>query len=409
MRASLPLLLLLLAAAACGSVSNWDPAASVPEPLALPAGMDSLSPHAFYSYGQQILEHTPAKAAVAFYWASRLDPAWADPIYARRIAHLMSRPATFRSYMRGVPATVNSPGIQRLDSLYLKALVLNPFLRREQDAVALRYVIVNEITTDPAYRGVSRWDVEMAVDRWLLETTPTTRGWLAQSEGRMADAAQNYERAIEKGAKAEVVADLARVYVHMGRFDDARQNMVQAIDLLRKRDEDSDELVRLYNSKALFEYSLGLILEQIGEMDEARAAYARALQEDLSYHPAHMRLGELALAAGDTMTALSEMALAAEISDADADVRLRYARVLAGAGRFDDAEAQLRQAIELEPLFAIPHLELARVLERAGRSADALDSYRTFVTRAARTDSGIGEANRQIEMLAQSDGGESRP
>ena len=189
------------------------------------------------------------------------------------------------------------------------------------------------------------------------------------------------------------------MYVHLGRFHDAHERMTQAIELLREREEESEELVRLYNSKAVLEYSLGLINEQIGDREAARAAYARALQEDLGYHPAHMRLGELALAGGDTATALGEMALAADIGADDAFVLLRYGRVLHGVGQLDEAEARLRRAIELEPLFAEPSLELARVLESADRPDEALAEYRAFVGKASRSHASLADASRRIQAL----------
>ena len=389
-----------LVLAACGSASSWDPLASVPEPVALPDGMDPRSALAFYAHGQKLLEGSPSDAAEAFYWASRLDPVWADPIYARRIALFMSQPYVFRSYLAGTRRVVTAPGVQRLDSLYLKALALNPFLRRQQDAVALRFVIVDELRQDPAFRHVTPGDIEFAVDSWLAQSGPAMRGWLAQSEGRFAEAARSYEQAIDRREAVELLVDLARVYVHMARFADARETMGRALQLLREREADRDELIRLYNSKALLEYSMGIIFEELDDIDEARAAYARALQEDLGYHPAHMRLGELALAEGDTLTALSEMALAADIRSADAGVSLRYGRVLAQAGQHEDAAAQFRRAAEMEPSFAEPHLELARARERRGRPDDALAEYRAFTDLASRAHPALGDASERIRALA---------
>lgn len=390
------MLALLLPLAGCVSSSSWDPAGTPPDPLPLPDELDELSAIAYYNHGQRILEQSPSKAAQAFYWASKLDPTWADPLYARRMALLMSNTTMFQEYLRGSRRMVESPGAQRLDSLYLRALVLNPFLLRRQDAVAFRYVIVQDITRDPRNR-MSEMDVQFAVDRWLRDAPPRTRAWLAQSEHRLSDAAELYEQAKARDGSAEVLADLARVYFLMGRSFDARQTMAEAIDLLHERDE--QKLVRLYNSKALFEYSLGMILERIGEQDEARQAYARALQEDLAYHPAHMRLGEMALTEGDTLTALSEMALAADIGATDAGVLLRYGRVLAGAGQHHEAAQQYRRAVEIEPHFAQPLLELARALEAAGDPAAAAAEYRAFTEKAARSDPGLAVAERRLRVL----------
>src|SRR5690606_10993089 len=130
------------------------------------------------------------------------------------------------------------------------------------------------------------------------------------------------------------------------------------------RGQDEQELVRIYESKALYEHAIGLAEEAQQNLAAAREAYARALQEDLSYFPAHIRLGEVALALGDTTTAIAELALAAEAADDDAGARFHYGRLLAAANRGEEAERELRRAIELEPLFAEPYLVLGQVLDR---------------------------------------------
>ena len=60
---------------------------------------DSNSAAAYYYHGLQVLGKKPYEAADAFYWAARLDPQWADPIYARRVALLMKYETSLVSYV----------------------------------------------------------------------------------------------------------------------------------------------------------------------------------------------------------------------------------------------------------------------------------------------------------------------
>jgi len=71
-------------------------------------GADTNQAAAYYQYGLSVLQQDPRKAADAFYWAARIDPTWAQPLYAGRIVFLMGADDQFvigymdekRSYTR---------------------------------------------------------------------------------------------------------------------------------------------------------------------------------------------------------------------------------------------------------------------------------------------------------------------
>src|SRR5207237_8276038 len=109
--------------------------------------------------------------------------------------------------------------------------------------------------------------------------------------------------------------------------DSALSELTQAVDELRKTDK--KDLVYVYESKALVEHSIGLVQQRLGDKAAAKEAFGRALQEDLSYFPAHVQLGYIALEAKDTTTALSEMDLAVQIRADDAPLRSLYGYTLA--------------------------------------------------------------------------------
>ena len=102
---------------------------------------------------------------------------------------------------------------------------------------------------------------------------------------------------------------------------------------MKCRKRDKKELVYVYESKALVEHTIATVYQRMGNAAAAREAYGRALQEDLSYYPAHMQLAYMAIEVNDTTTALAEMDLAAQLRNDDASVRYIYGATLAGVGR----------------------------------------------------------------------------
>jgi Flp pilus assembly protein TadD len=172
----------------------------------------------------------------------------------------------------------------------------------------------------------------------------------------------------------------------------------QALEELRKTDK--KDLIYVYDSKALLEHSIGLIHQRLGNGVAAKEAFGRALQEDLSYFPAHVQLGYIALEAKDTTTALSEMDLAVQIRTDDPTLRYIYGYSLAVSGKYKDAEVQLRKAIELDPVFATPYHVLGQVLDGQGRGGEALAQYQIFLARASQQDLRRKEAEERVRELA---------
>ena len=170
-----------------------------------------------------------------------------------------------------------------------------------------------------------------------------------------------------------------------------------ALDELRQKDEKS--LVVLYDSKALAEFSVATLLEGAGQTQQAKEAYGRALQEDLAYYPAHMRLGLLAMSQGDTTAALSELAMAAEIATNDPFVHYMNGWVLGKAKHTTEAIAELTKATELEPYYALPNLILGAQYEALEKAPEALAAYDRFLKTTSASDPQRQFATDRIEDL----------
>ena len=348
---------------------------------------DTNDAQAYYNLGLATFERDPETAAAAFYWAARINPSWAEPLYARRAALLMKDKRRMARVMEGDRGTLESPEVKRLDSLQFRALMLSPFLYRRLD----RRMFVAYIREDAIRRARSMGgdpsptELDFEIERYLRAAGPAMRAWSYYGDGNFTAALDNYAQALGRTRnKAYVRLERGRIFGMRGATDSAVAEMRLALEELRKQDQ--KELVVLYDSKAMTQYSIATLLEGDGNVDGAREAYGEALQEDLSYYPAHMRLGLLALGKKDTATALSEMALAAQLAAGEPHIRYVNGYVLGATHHLPEAVKELNTAVELEPYYALPYLLLGQVHEMMSHGPEALASYQAFLARAAQTD-----------------------
>lgn len=372
----------------------------------LASGADTNEARAYYDRGLALLERDPATAAAAFLWATRLEPGWAEALHARRVAGFMANPRLLVRYLDGDRKTVRSADVQRLDSLESRAQRISPFLTRDLDKpFYLRYVVawVEDAQLRRGGRpmdGGERMELEFVVERLLrsVEVSPWLRAHLAESQHKFSEALGLYRSALSQSRNTVGIhRDLAQLFYVTGVFDSSLVHLKAALDELRRRD--ADRLVYVYESKEFFEHAIGVIHEHRGDLAAAREAYGRAMQEDLSYYPAHLRLGLLALATADTAQALQELSLAVEVAPAEGTLRVTYGALLAQVGRLDEAVAQLRKAVELEPYYPLPYYVLGRLGEALRRRDQALDDYRAFLARASQRHSRRDEVVRRVADL----------
>lgn len=370
-----------------------------PDRPRLETSVDTNDAYAYYNLGLAKLDRDPEKAADAFYWAARLNPGWAEAYYARRVALLLKDPRRLVRYWDGDKGTVRSKQIRHIDSLEVQALALNPFLYHGLDQRLFR-TIIHQIA-DEATRGsgMDSNELEYEMNRYIRSGPPSLRAWIAYGQGRFDDALDLYAKAIKQAKyKASLRTDRARIFFQLNRPDSALAELTQALDEMRKADK--KDLVYVYESKALTEYSIAMVEQRLGDQAAAREAFGRALEEDLSYFPAHLQLGFMALEAKDTTTALSEMDLAVQIKGDDPWLRYTYGFTLNATGKYPEAETQLRKAVELDSVFAPAHFILAQALEGQARTADALAEYRTFLSLAARNDLRRPEAEKHVALIS---------
>lgn len=378
--------LLVLGAAAPAHAQRGD----APRRPRLSADADSNDARAHMQEAVQKLRGAPREAADHYYWAYQLDPANADALYGRYTALLLSNPQRLVDYWNGERRVVRSREMVAIDSLYFRALTMNPFLYRSHENEVFR-VYMRTIARQAYDRAggmniVSESDIQGWINDYMQHGAAWLRAEEAYGQGRYPDALRYYDEAIREaraGGRSWLRADRARLLAHMNSNPAAVEAFTQT--LADMRTEDERNLVYLYQSKALMEHSLGSLHERMGNADAAREAYGRALTEDLAFYPAHVRLGMLALAAGDTATALAELDLAVQAGAVEPSVRYTYGAVLAQLGRLDDAAGQLQQVMTATPHWADPYFVLGAVRDGQGNLQGAREAYEGFLSRAPRT------------------------
>lgn len=370
---------------------------------------DTNSARAYYAHGVEKLETEPKVAATAFCWASRIDPNWAAPLYARRIALYLADPLLLVSYMEFEPAVLASARVQQIDSLDLRASMIDPLHARDLERPLVTRYLREAIAESmrragaPPLDAVSAGEIDFAIRRYLTGTASYyTRAINAASEGAHRSALGLYRLALaERPGDVGIRVERARLYYALGVPDSAVLEMQAAVAELRRRDDARTRPV--YRSKATHEFAIGQMFERAGKADSAAPAYERALTENLAYYPAHARLGVFALRARDTATAIRELEQAVEAAPDVANVRITLALVLAQAGRVDDAVALAQRATEVAPYYAWPRYVLGRVRELKGDTVVAAAAYRSYLAAASQDDARRADATQRLARLAPED------
>ena len=397
MRSFLAGVLAVLVAAPVASGQRLGPAPKRPRSASVP---DTNDARAYLNFGNRNAKADPFAAADAFYWAARLDPTSGEALYGRAMGLVMRSRSTLRTYMRGGRYSMQSKDLRGIDSLFFYAHTTDPFLFRRLERDVLLSYYRNEVQESVRSTAdeVSDTEIDHYITSSMSAAGPEMQAWLAYGEGDFQSALSLYAAAM-KGTKKKAWfhTERARIFGRLAESDSAVAEFQSALKELRARD--AKELVILYNSKAVLEHSIAILLEQKNDVSGAREAYGRALQEDLAYFPAHVRLGLLASTANDTATAITELELATQIAPNEPYPRFMLASGLIRFARVERALTEIQKTIELEPYWATPYAQLALLLENKGDGPAALAAYNAYFAHAAQNHPLAGQMRARLTEL----------
>jgi predicted O-linked N-acetylglucosamine transferase (SPINDLY family) len=121
---------------------------------------------------------------------------------------------------------------------------------------------------------------------------------------------------------------------------------------------------------------LGIALAEQGCVEEAIAAYRRALELDPNSAASRNNLGNALNSLGRFGEALIQFQRALEMKPDYPEAHNNLGNVLRGLGRFDEAMAAYRQAIHFNPQFAKAHNNLGAARMECGQTREAIASCR---------------------------------
>ena len=353
--------------------------AKTPEPRRPGVDGDRNDPKAYYKLGVKMLDHSPTEAADAFYWAMRLDPGWADAYYGRWAALHLVRGTKFLITGRTGEMASLTMSMGDIDSLMTRAVRLDPFLYRKFDQLILERALESMVGTQSAqFVGGVRSD-------------PYTAGNFPKALHDLAVDLPGYKE------KWPIYSERGRIFYMIGGYDSAGAQLALARDELEHLN--TDKLLPVYLSKATYDRMLGMVAQKQGKSDAAREAFGRALAEDLSYAPAHISLSDIDFAKGDTVAALSEMDIAAQLAPSDGYLAYEYGRALLMAGHDAEALEQMTRAVALEPYYAEPHVLMGAIYDRSNYATEALAAYTAYVTLANHNDQRVDLVQARINKL----------
>ncbi len=358
----------------------------------------------YYSAGVAERGFNPSLASADFYWASRLDPGWADPYFARwytlrRAPYLQ----TLRFVRRqGVvlehPAASRGPQVipdsiwLRIDSLFLQASVRNPFVDEHLYFSDIASQIRGEVRLANSLQ--SRMIDQINSQRIAQGEAPVTgprrvevqQTWLTAYAARdFASAARLLAPLIKKNRdNLELYVFRANAFFNVRQYDSCSAMLRAA--MARIETKEATRTLPAYLSKELFVYAIGIAQEQGGNQQAARAAYEETVAENLGFYMAHLHIASAALTARDTVAAVTEALAATQIRPDDPVVQFYAGYTLMAAGNHGDAIEHLRAAIASDPYYALPYLYLGQALEQSSDTAAAIAGYREFLARSRRDD-----------------------
>ncbi len=200
------------------------------------------------------------------------------------------------------------------------------------------------------------------------------RALLYEEEERWEDAAAELQRALPFDEDAaEVRAQLAELFVRVGRLDDAEEQVERSIG--------TAPTVAGYLARA---HLAAARHNQAGELDGLRGATVMALSDEdpEAIERAHLELADAQVAALDVPGALETVRKLERAAPATIKGRLQHAALAWAMGELDDGAVALRAALTLEPADVDARLLLGELQAAAGDVKGAKATFNEAIDRA---------------------------
>ncbi len=194
------------------------------------------------------------------------------------------------------------------------------------------------------------------------------RGRLAQSQGRVKEALESYERAIEMSPGTSGppgYISIGQLHFFLGRLEEARDSFEQALEIDALNGPAHDGLAN--------------ILRLEGKVDEAMDELRLALRFDPNQPLALATLADLISEKGDLDTALKLCLRAVELAPTYPAVHNNLGLIYRRRNELDLAEKHYKQALDKDPRLDAAYINLAQLYAQQGRNEDSFEHFRKAI------------------------------
>lgn len=207
--------------------------------------------------------------------------------------------------------------------------------------------------------------------------------------GQLAAEQEDFERAerlLRRALELQPDADrmhlpLALVLRELGRLDEAQEHLERAGTRKPAIHDPLLAAVQREKTGATVLVNAGAQAFERGDLEQALALFARAVELDPESSSAHANFGAALLRAEREDEAHHHLKAAVELAPDDADARFNLATFYARHERDDLAVVRYREALEIDAEHEAAHFNLANALRRRGRCDEALSHYERVLER----------------------------
>jgi len=186
------------------------------------------------------------------------------------------------------------------------------------------------------------------------------------SQGNIPEATKYYQQIINQGCNDHrVFSNYGVILKDIGKLEEAELCTRKAIELIPDYSEAHS--------------NLGVILSDLGKLQEAELSYRKAIAIKPYYSEAHSNLGNVLKGLGKTKEAELSHRKAIKLNPDFAEAHFNLGKILKDLGKIKEAEISYRRAIELNPDYTDAHLNLGNVLNELGNLKEAEISYRKAI------------------------------
>ena len=277
--------------------------------------------------------------------------------------------------------------------LIRRAIRINPKTAQYHNNLGLALVALKRLgEAEAAYRQAIALYPAYADAHYSL-------GWVLQETGRLEEAAAAYRQTVAiNPAHADAHNNWGNILARQGKWSEATDEYRRAIESRpayagawanlaggQRQMREIDSAIRSFRQalalqpSAEWSYSLGNLLNETGQTDEAIAALSQAIALRPNFPEPHLALGNVMLKAGRAERAITSYRQALSLRPDFPEAQINLAHQFVQSGQLEEARALYEAALKQQPDDPETCNNLANVLQDLGDVPQAIAMFRRAI------------------------------